>query len=41
MMGGFHKADTISQEHREILTGNQAAIATKLSLNGSPELKIV
>lgn len=41
MMGGFHKAENITQEHREILTGNQNGIVSKLGLNGLAEFKIV
>ena len=40
MMGGFQEVD-IGQEHLEIMTGNCAAIAEKLNLEGSPELKAV
>lgn len=36
MMGGFHKAESVSQEHREIVTGNLNTITHKLGLNGSP-----
>lgn len=39
MIGGFQEVE-VTQEHREILTGNQNAITSKLHLNGSPELKI-
>ncbi len=41
MMGGFHKAENITQEHREILTGNQNGIVSKLGINGLAEFKIV
>lgn len=39
MLGGFQEVE-VTQEHREILTGNQGVITQKLSINGSPELKI-
>lgn len=39
MTGGFQEVP-IDQQHREILTGNEAAITSKLNLAGTPELKI-
>ena len=39
MMGGFQEVE-ITDDHRMILTGNQAAICEKLGLEGTPELKI-
>lgn len=38
MLGGFQEVP-VNEDHREILTGNEVAIAHKLKL-GTPELKI-
>ena len=39
MMGGFQEVE-ITDDHKMILTGNLAGIASKLGLEGSPEFNL-
>ena len=39
MLGGFQEME-VTQDHRMILTANHAAICEKLSLGGTPDIKI-